>query len=161
MDARAWYAPPPAAPSAEQDAQEGRRPPDTLYISSSMPRCLPTMPSAAVRSRCDGSRRDSAPAGSQPTDSPAGVSRRPTPHVRPRREFGGLSLLARSYARRLACSSSFPRLYRDSQCMSASYDARTCVTRWTKCRPTNGRCCLRAASHGSLDERGYPTTPSL
>ena len=124
-----------------------------------MPRCLPTMPSAAVRSRCDGSRRDSAPAGSQPTDSPAGVSRRPTPHMRPRREFGGLSLLARSNARRLACRSSFPRLYRGSQCMPAAYDARACVTRWTKCKPTNGRCDLRAASCGSLDERNCPCYP--
>ncbi len=114
-------------------------------MGSSVPRCLPTMPSAAVRSRCDGSRRDSAPVGSQPTDSPAGVPRKPTPHLCPSREFGGLSLLARSYARRLACRSSFPRLYRGSQCMSAAYDARACVTRWTKCRRTNGRCGLRAA----------------
>ena len=53
-------------------------------------------------SRCDGSRRDSAPVGSQPTDSPAGVSRRPTPCLCPRRGFGGLSLLAHSNARRLA-----------------------------------------------------------
>ena len=146
MDARAWNAPPQAALSAELSAHEDPKPSDMLHldIGSSVPRCLPTMPSAAVRSRCDGSRRDSAPAGSQPTDSPAGVSRRPTPHMRPRREFGGLSLLARSYACRLACKSSFPRLYRGSQCMPAPQDARACVTRWIKCKPTNGRCGLRA-----------------